>query len=136
MRASALAERGRFRVTDAGKEDIANVAHRGSFAGGDGLGCYSFLEIAKNLKDVHLVEMFEGKRREVACGILGVGRAVQGVEMGWAQAIAVWMGGMSAVAAIGKGETAKGNFGRAVALAGHGGKYSEEYLYFKTSRRY
>jgi hypothetical protein len=113
-----LAELRCFRVTDAGEEDVADVAHRGGFAGGNGLGCDGFLEIAEDLKDVHLVEMFESKWREMAGGILGVGQAVQGLEMGWAEAIAV-VGGVSAVAAIGEGETAEGKFGRVAALAGH-----------------
>jgi hypothetical protein len=83
------------------------------------LGCDGFLEIAEDLEDIHFVEMIESKWREMAGGILGVGRAVQGVEMGWAEAITVGTGCVSAVTAIGKGETAEGEFGRVVALAGH-----------------
>jgi hypothetical protein len=64
----------------------------------------------------------------MAGGILGVRRAIQGVERGWAQAVAV-----RGECVASKGEAREGKFGRVVALTGHGESMAKN-TYFSTNR--
>jgi hypothetical protein len=114
-----LAESGCFGCAKAGEKDVAYVGYGGSFVARNGFVCDGSFEISDDLKDFRLVERIEVRVCQ-AGGISGLGAAVQRGEMRRAQSIAVRMGRKSAVASIGKGETAEGKFGRVVALAGHG----------------